>query len=202
MRKAMLGLIASVIVLLSFSSGGFAMTYNAGADFSLAQNPNGVWAYGWMERSYNNLGGFNLFTRSDPATNSWGHSSAISFGSGLQLVAGWGEAAVLRFTAPVSGGYSFSGVFDGAAFSDVGILQGTSWIWQGPFATLRPFSFSDYFISKGESIDFIVSRTSLSKVKLDLSISTPASPVPVPAAALLFITGLLGVAGARARSKR
>jgi hypothetical protein len=139
--------IAKLLILSALSSTGVfpAVIYNAVNDFTLSQNPNGVWAYG----SNSGAGGaFEAFTYNlvDTYMSFWGQSvgaypvvgrnnTGATYTDGtytlltdeLNLDPGaTALSAILQFTAPVGGSYSFTGEFLGHWGPFTGYPSGTT----------------------------------------------------------------------------
>jgi len=196
-----------------------AVTYDATAEFlagfDAAQNPNGVWSYGWMPSG--DFSEFNVYTdsitgefkqwytpgMSDTCTPAVGYN--LSPGSRYGVAPGQltlhpgprDQASTLRFTAPAAAEYSIMGEFfpgDGGIMS-VGVRQGSSWLWQGSDAGAFNLAKS---LSVGDTVDFVVfGGYFYGNTPLNLKISA----TPVPAAVWLFGAGLLGLIGIRRRLK-
>src|SRR5665213_1082252 len=169
--------VAGVPFLVSVPAN--ATTWNAAADFSTAQNPNGQWAYGEGTAGTNPTLFVNSFTQAggdiSPVTGSqkvsyWQSSTQVSrvpligenFGSGqssccntvliptgvLWMHPGQNLDAIVQWTAPSAGTYSYAGSFALLDTSPTGIigevfLNGTllfSGTLTGPAATLSPGS--------------------------------------------------------------
>jgi hypothetical protein len=134
-------LMATAIVGFA-ASPSLALTFNAAADFSTTNNPNGVWRYGWSQT----LGSvFNQLSQTDTVCdgklNRWigsfssnpywdnpavGHNntgSTLNCGTGqlpgdevLLHPGANGQYSILRWVAPETGTYSLSTKFAGADF--------------------------------------------------------------------------------------
>ena len=135
-------MLTAVTILGFTASPSFAATFDAAADFSLVNNPNGVWQYGWSS----SLGSaFNLLTKTDqvcsgtidrwlisvqgnpylnnPAVGHNNTGSTLNCGSGqhsadkLVLAPGpSGQYSIVRWIAPQAGTYSIDAVFAGLDF--------------------------------------------------------------------------------------
>ena len=124
--------------------------FDATDGFSLAQNPNGVWSYGWASSL---LGGFQAFPygiREGSGRERWsgdtpslgvyhiGNSNALVPAQPSQLIlhpGGGGQYSLLRWTAPAAGTFNLSAAFAGAdshpTSTDVHVLQNGSSIFDG-----------------------------------------------------------------------
>jgi hypothetical protein len=170
------GLISLVFGLVS----AIAQTYDAAADFSATNNPNGVWNYG---RSASRGSAFALLTSHSlpEGIDCWGSappevchngtgtdiqtSGTVLFPAGkLTMHPGPnGENGVLRWAAPTSGIYQITGAFTGFDFAyptttDVAILHGSKELFSGNINSYNvplPFSMIELVVA-GETIDFTV----------------------------------------------
>src|SRR5579862_6769865 len=139
MKRAIL--ILAVLTLLGVRNASASLIYNNAADFSAANNPTGVWTYGFLPPGSLNTAAFSLYTNSapvlatSPAVNIAYWDSPSTFnpsvfhnpsGSVVQQTtvtiqpgqAGFhpgpnGEYSVYRFTAPAAGPYALNAVFTG-----------------------------------------------------------------------------------------
>jgi hypothetical protein len=159
--------------------------YDAAADFSSSNNPNGVWSYGWAYYS----SAFNLDTISTNMYNGLGLSGWLAgldaSGNPYSLFNGTAnpillanttyqpgqlsehpgasnEVAIVRWTAPSAGIFSISATFSGlSAFGDsvdVHILHnGISFFNSTVTGSPSPTSYSSaQSILAGDTIDFVV----------------------------------------------
>ena len=195
-----------------------ALAYDAAADFSSINNPNGVWNCGWSA----SLGGtFNLDTTNTPAFHGLGLSGwlegnpatdyapyVIHNGTAnpityvnttwqpgqLALNPGGSNYAVLRWTAPSSGQYNISATFSGlssiGASTDVHILLNGSSIFDSAVnGSPAPTSYSGLqSLSAGDQIDFAVGFGSNGNDHEDVTGLT-ASIVAVPEPSTLGLMG-------------
>jgi hypothetical protein len=155
------------------NSGGFVVeisqAYDAAAQFSSTQNPNGVWSYGCSQ----SLGAtFHPYTQQTPLSNGlydWGtapvcgqtnppsvayNSTDATFTSGSVTVPAhtiWfhpgpqDQNSVLRWTAPASGNYQVKAVFwgddfEGPTTTDVHVLHNRLCIYSGEVSGYGPSS--------------------------------------------------------------
>ena len=144
MNKAIVGILVGAL-----ATGAMAQTYDAANDFSAANNPNGVWTFGY-ENTF--AGAFNVSTNqaSGSGIDSWrgnnvgdGNPGAYHNSLGTTVDIGtveWdpnqlilhpgpsGEYSIARFTAPTTGLYTVSASFIGqddgqGTTTDVHVLQ-------------------------------------------------------------------------------
>ncbi len=159
---------------------GNTVSYDATADFQGANNPNGVWSYG-----YSHFGGtgyalslFDIFSLPNlwqsSQVNSLGTPSfwknagtSASFGVGpgqLSLHPGPasnGDIAILRFTAPLTGMYSVTSTFypgDSGDMSATIILNGNALnpLYFSPTTNGTPSYTGSIRLAQGDSVDFAV----------------------------------------------
>ncbi|MBP0021345.1 MAG: hypothetical protein J7647_27795 [Cyanobacteria bacterium SBLK] len=135
--------LTSVLLLGAMAARARASSFNAADDFSITDNPNGAWQYGWSESlgsTFNLLDGGSL---ASPTVEHWQapDGQATGFNSFMmhnlldevnlffetislepnQLALHPGENgaySVLRWVAPETGNYSLSGVFTGQDMDD------------------------------------------------------------------------------------
>jgi hypothetical protein len=160
--------------------------FSAADDFSVAQNPNGVWSYGYSQSLTSslvlyddpqNIGGVDfLFSKAlnvinTPTVSHNPTDTAINLGPGL-----WqpneltfhpgpnGEFSHVRFTAPADDVYSAAGRFAGFDFvgttTDVHVLVNGAEVFSadvvGTVGTNKPFSVAGVPLKAGDTIDFAV----------------------------------------------
>ena len=200
--------------------GASAQVYDATADFSPTNNPNGTWSYGWSST----LGStYNLDTvRSG---GGWTGPIVTNFGSfpyvqnnqdGVNLLmhpGPNGEYSVLRWTAPNSGMWRvdaiFSAYFQGPT-TDVHVLNNGTALFNGNItpSSTSPFS-QTIAVATGNTIDFAVgygsdggysSDATLISAKIKQTSVPEPSSIPFLGAMTLVSGGLFF--GARRRSRR
>jgi hypothetical protein len=162
-----------------------AATYDAFADFSVAANPNGVWAYGYSSTLSNlglNFTPMNTGTNCNTGLECWqlngGLPQIIKNGSGapfsdggsvlipaneLHLHPGSGGIySILRWTAPTTGAYDIQGAFtvqdlsaNSVTLDIVGLGYSDTFVSQ-PWGTQKPFSYTNTAITAGTSLYFAV----------------------------------------------
>lgn len=179
--------ICAATVAMSLGWGvSVAAVHDLATDFSIKQNPNGVWSYGWSEQRG---GAFNLDTQTaeDSTTGSWRSWVAPNFGDAapnifyaikdinyhptVSVPAGTvsfhpgplGQNSVVRWTAPATRTYRIEGSFVGNDFvypttTDVAILHQGAEIFVDEINSYRiPHFFSLVKrVNAGETIDFSV----------------------------------------------
>jgi PEP-CTERM motif-containing protein len=237
-------LVAATFVANAVSTA-HATTWNAVTDFSTSTNPNGAWSYGEgnagtsftaFTQAFTNSGG--PLTISGGSVQYWESSSSNfgvpligeNFGPGvgtccstvliptgvLWIHPGQSDDAILRWTAPVAGIYSFSGTLALLDTSPTGVLaegfkNGTllgSTTLTSPAAVLSPPSFGPSVpfsgvvsLVAGDILTFAINNNgnfSDDSTALTLEIS---SSTPLPATLPLFASGL-GVIGLLARRRK
>ena len=146
---------------------------NALTEFSLAQNPNGVWSYGYRTSAG---APFKLYpTHDQPSGNvgtwydtsipdTW-HTPQISHGAGSPLVhlhpGPQGQMSILRWTAPSATTVNISGRFENMnnATTDVHVVHNSSAaLFDGAIngaGSVAPFSIRKT-VAAGDTLDFVV----------------------------------------------
>ena len=157
-----------------------AATYDPIVDFSLAANPNGVWAYGYST-TLSDLGtNFNLMNTGvscGTGVGCWNSNSGlpqiVRNGSGATFADGTvviptdelhlhpgsgGIYAILRWTAPTAGAYDIEGAFtvqDTSANSVTLNIDGLGYsdtFVSQPLGTQKSFSYNNTLITAGTSL--------------------------------------------------
>jgi hypothetical protein len=174
--------VCATALVIAATSAAYGQVWQASADFSPTQNPNGAWQYGWTQ----SLGSaFNLMpytTTQFCGTPTW-HAPQVSTYLVIQknhmstpLTCGTGtyppfgliihpgpnnERSVLRWTAPAAGSCSISASFPGVSFgpsSDVAVLHNGVVLGSGLVTTFAagPSYFFTVAAQPGDTIDFLV----------------------------------------------
>jgi hypothetical protein len=160
--------------------------YSAAADFSVAQNPNGVWSYGWSTRrgsalqldtasgedmSFGHLIGWSapnfdavLLHIAYAVTSFYDPTFAAPEGTINMHPGPDGQNSIVRWTAPASGAYRIDCWFSGSDFvypttTDVAVLHGPTEIFSGEINSYRGagLPFEQIVqVSVGDTIDFTV----------------------------------------------
>lgn len=200
--------------------------YNNAADFSLAANPNGVWGYGYYAQSYgtpnytlytpytfahtsSGLDVWNLIIAGDPNVTHNPSGSEIVISS-IHWAAGQaafhpgpsGEFSVYRFTAPTTGNYSISAVFQGIDTAGVSVTidvldNGSSLFSSTLFGYHVPTSYSTpspINLTAGDKIDFVLGGNGafgFDSTALNATV-TQVTGVPEPSSLALFGLGAVG----------
>jgi hypothetical protein len=189
-RRNQLGVSALALFLAALTSAAVARAgvtkFSAADDFSVAQNPNGVWSYGYstsltsplvLYDDPQNIGGVDfLFSKAlnvinTPTVSHNPTATPINLGPGI-----WqpneltfhpgphGEFSHVRFTAPADDVYSAAGVFAGFDFvgttTDVHVLVNGADVFsafvEGTVGTNKPFAVPGVPLKAGDTIDFAV----------------------------------------------
>ncbi len=198
-----------------------AATFNVVNDFSILNNPNGDWSYGWTGALGGTLNLFTLNGSTVPGLEAWergplpypdaastpfiGHNTTagtITFASfhvptdELQLHPGIaGEEAVVRWTAPSSGAFFITGRFEGldSTTTDVHILLNGGSLLSGSIG-----SNGDVVpftlttgVNAGDHLDFVVGFGSNNYFFDSTGLAATIAPVPDPNSFALVIVGFL-----------
>ncbi|WP_226586850.1 PEP-CTERM sorting domain-containing protein [Microseira wollei] len=174
-------------VIIGFAaSPSLAATFNAAADFSTTNNPNGVWQYGWSSSlgstfnlypNFTNDAGFvgwrdpsiTYFSAPTVVNNNTGspiNVSTVTLEPGLTFHPGFnGQYSIVRWTAPEDGTYSLATKFAGADFvgpttTDVHVLHNGISLFNdlvnGFGASSAKLFTNTLFVNAGDTIDFAV----------------------------------------------
>lgn len=214
MRNCRFLVASSILVLLTLKTSTVT-AYDAAADFSEVNNPNGVWSEGYTT----SLGSaFQLFDQfaSDGVIARWTATSispsvptffknvsaaevlTVPVG-GVALHPGRGQLAVLRFTAPNAGPFSVMAQFFAG---DVGVTDAAILLNDNSAAPIlsvastntNPSFQSVIPLQAGDTLDFVVGPALDDFVSDTTPISVAISLVPEPSALAVLATGLLALA--------
>jgi hypothetical protein len=193
--------------------------WDAVNDFSLSSNPNGAWSYGTL--SNGTSGTFTAFTSAtgNSFVINWGTSTSAvtkNITSGtydyytnvlptnvLMLSPGSPDADV-RWTAPVTGDYSCSGVFsrvDTTNYNavDVGVSESQITMFEVDnfitYGVSEPFNFGDLYLTAGTTLDFWA-YTPNGGGYYGTGFAATITEIPEPTTLTLLATALLGLVGA------
>ncbi len=154
-----------------------ATTYDIGADFSLASNPNGVWTYGYESSLGSTLILYQSSSNSSEleawgvAPADWYNSTSNPIGTSGTVITpphtaafhpgSAGQYSVYRFTAPTSEIYQLSSSFFSIdtvpGGTDVHVLDNGTQLFGANVSSSSATNFDTYLIlSAGEMVDFAV----------------------------------------------
>ena len=217
--------------LLLFSQmASRAATFNVVNDFSILNNPNGVWSYGWTGALGGTLNLFTLNGSTVPGLEAWergplpypaaastpfiGHNTTagpITFTSfhvptdELQLHPGIvGEEAVVRWTAPSSGAFFITGRFEGldSTTTDIHILLNGASLLSGSIGSNGDMvPFTlTTVVNAGDHLDFVVGFGGNNYFFDSTGLAATIAPVPEPNSFALVMIGLLAFVILRRRA--
>ena len=197
--------------------------YDAAADFSPTNNPDGVWSYGssttlgspfMLGNTHGNAFGIDYwvgdYTTTGPSITHNGTQKPVTFSSVTWDVGQLGfhpgpngEYAIVRFTTPSTGTYSLDAGFIGLDFvgpttTDVHIIINVSSIFDGNVAGFGPGSgptFSEVLaLHTGDTVDFAVGFGSDQDWGFDTTgLSATLTAVPEPAGLVQLGLGIFGL---------
>ena len=221
MRRISLSAVLMVFGLASQLQAG--TVYDAVADFSIASNPNGAWSY-----LYNLGSGPQLLTQTIVGSTGidywWSGQgipdSIVTFKNTTSAPVDDGTrvlppnllgmdpeiatADITRWTAPSTGMWSFSGLFQGIDVDQhahtVEILENSSTVLLAP-TTISSFGQTVGFsgtvsLTQGATIDFIVNGTpSFTFLSTGLSATIQLASIPEPSSIIMALIGGLSLSG-------
>lgn len=177
-RRPAFGFFAAALLCLTVHSAMAATIWDANADFSLASNPNGAWSYQWLtglaSGQYGNMTNSTTTYGGNAGLLAWsstgGLPAVVKNTSPTNTYYGWapgvlgmhpdngGNHAVVTWTAPSAGDYSFSSSFTLVGTGGDGVIAsvtknaftgadgqgqqflaavGNSWSWNNASMTLN-----------------------------------------------------------------
>jgi hypothetical protein len=221
-----LALLAIGLIAQAPAFGG--TTWDAAADFSNTDNPNGVWSYGWVSEEDFLAGGYELtlFNTIDVvnALDRWArdNSEPCLVYNPSDTDTGWygqpvepltlalhpgpnDEKAIVRWTAPESGTFLISGSFfsQGNPTVDVHVLLNGESLFSidffGPGSD--PFDPPPATVKAGDTIDFAVGFGGNGHSSDCTSFEAQIETIPEPGSLLALGCGLLGLLALKRRTK-
>lgn len=199
-------LVSALFAAVSFSQSAAATTWDADADFTPTSitNPNGVWSYGYDPAA---VAGYQMKLFDNYVNSSWGdqaysisntplfwrdENGQISLHPGQ---AANDDAAILRFTAPVTTNYIIASQFfsGNTGETDARVIKngnlGSPLASLGSTNTNPMYSTPSLYLAAGDTLDFVVgNRGDYGSDATPLSVSISA--VPEPQSLLLLLAGL------------
>jgi hypothetical protein len=229
MKKSVKQLASSIVVVagLLAASASQAAAYDATIDFQTAANPGAVWSYGysagpdttytftafdkaegtgWTMAGYNTLGTPAAWVNSSGVTQFGVANGQLSLHPGP---VGFGDLAILRFTADHSGDYNVAGQFyagDIGSMSGAVVKNGQLSSPLQSFASTddsSTFAFNSLHLNAGQTLDFVVGNNGsfyYGNTPVSVTIQD-VSAVPEPETYAMLMAGL-GLVGLIARRKR
>jgi hypothetical protein len=221
---------ASMFVLLAVGLAvpAFGTTWDPAVEFSATDNPNGVWAYGWVSYEDFVAGGYTLTffdtTREWDELNHWGVAEGTepavlynptdavhAFGNNVPPhtmalhPGGSDERAIIRWTAPESGTFLILGSFfsDGIPTTDLHVLLNGTSLFDDYLdgAQTKPFSMQVVAVA-GDAIDFAVGFGGNGHNSDSTNFCAQIEAVPEPGSVLAVGGVLLGLLRFAARRRR
>ena len=232
MMRSLLGVLAFVLLVQHFGEEVKATTiYNVVNDFSLSSNPNGQWSYmqdtgsGPQSLTYSSsnlpvLGGLNVWWSDQAVPNSVvvcqnrvGATLIIEsmvYPPNLLLLDPESDTVIVRWTAPESGTWDVSGLFQGIDVNEqphsVEILKNYDTLVLAPttmseYGQVVPFN-QPVSLVAGDTIDFVVGDYTVTYGDLATGLSATISPTPEPSTVALLAVGAVGMFGWMWRRRR
>lgn len=206
-----------------------AATFDAAADFSASQNPNGAWTYGYLSGStftaYTSANtefyGASTWNRPLPSASDTyplvfynGTGGALSYGTGsilpgeLGITSGpEGQVGVIRWTAPEAGLFDVAATFtrDDIGTMQVSVLLNGSAVFDAPLDAQDPAAAysSQLSVGAGDTLDFAIGvGADGSYVGDTADVTATIAAVPLPAGVWLLATGIAALGARRVRKRR
>jgi hypothetical protein len=228
MRRFIAVTVVFCLVCFVGVAGAWAVVYNARADFSETNNPNGVWSYGW---SYGLGGSMTLFPHYGPngePFDNWHDDSHLQFGapgvrSGegftwLGFVAGpndvifhpgpSGDYAIIRWTAPQAGTATLSVDFNGynGGPKDIYVYQNGTQLFTDyleGWGTLASYANSGLSLQAQDKIDFAVGPHGVFDGDgTAIAAFIDFTSIPEPSTLILLAVGTISLLGYAWRRRR
>ncbi len=156
----LLSLIAATLVFCATAPAGHTAVWSFGDDYSVAQNPNGAWSYGWLSSFGDTMGLYNGISQASSGVPEWRSDGAIDHGVACKNMTGgpmdgnygsqywetdmaglhpgeFGDMGTVRWTAPSACLISISARFTGQSFggggttTDVHVVRNGQSIFDG-----------------------------------------------------------------------
>lgn len=214
------------LALAAFPRTVHAQIFDATADYSRFNNPNGVWSAGYTDTLGSALNLYNINNGVTNGLNLWNSTvvntaSAPTFGRNLGGAMQFGippgqimlhpgpqnQYSVLRFTAPVTTSYSLVGRFfsGDSGDTDATILLNSNTATPVFFAVTtgtNPTFNEALSLTAGNTVDFVVgSKGSFISDTTPLIVQITVVAAPEPATVALLATGLLPIAAVLIRRR-
>lgn len=213
--------VVSVSLVLAVVGSVSATNYNARHDFSVNDNPNGVWSLGWSYSLGGTMTVYSDYSQDSHGRSGWRdeslypeddiphvsavHGSVFDYSYGTDELAfhpGWNdEYSIIRWTAPFAGTADVTGEFAGAHWNDkvVYVYHNSNELLKAVLpgyavATLnRPIS-----VAAGDAIDFAIGKVAYDNAAgttTAVAATIDFTPVPEPSTRGLLGTAALGLLG-------
>ena len=223
-KSRLLGVVSTFLFSMSFfaliSPVAKASTWDITTDYSSVNNPNGVWEYGRKFTVESNAFDLMLFRWDSTGTvpsggigwymGNWGHGApgmldgnGTTVGPRLWAKDNSNGMAVVRWTSPQAGSYSVDALFTGADSRGVDnfvyVAVNDSMVFSDRVSfnlDTAGYSVGNISLQAGDHVDFMIAWAGGVNSEYGWTeVEGTISAVPVPAAAWLFGSGLIGLIG-------
>ncbi len=236
-RRPAFGFSAAALLCLTVHSAMAATTWDANADFSVSTNPNGAWSYQWLTGlapgQYGNMANSQTTYGGNAGLLAWDQAAdgipvVVKNTNPTNTYYGWapgvlgmhpgsgGNHAVVTWTVPISGAYSFVSSFTHVGTGGDGVIPsvtknvftapvgfGSQWIGTGATgAPTSTWSWNDTLtLNIGDTISWALNPNAAGPGADSTVLSAVVTAVPEPSTSAL-VAGALVCGSVLRRNRR